>query len=433
MHRREFLAASLAPALQTSGKDGGNRPNILIIMSDQHSPHVMGCRGDSVVRTPNLDALAGRGVLFESACCQSPICIPSRMSRLTGAQPSENGVWTNADTLPSSAPTFAHALTAAGYDTALIGNMHFFGADQWHGFGKRLVGSLNPMYPHVPHSLPPQLLAGAAGSTRAAIQVAGPGRTSYQSYDADVTKATVEFLKGKAGQTTGQPWCAVAACVLPHCPYICRKEDWDYYLNRVTIPQTPPHYFERLHPAVKIWRKARGVEDLTVEEIRRARAGYYGLVTQFDRQVGEMLGALKQSGLDSNTVVIYTTDHGEMAGDLGMWWKYSFYEGSVGVPLIVSWPAKFQQGVRSRQVVSHIDIASTLTDLAGAAAVPNTSGHSLRPLLEGRPDGGKNEAFSEFAAASGIPSMRMIRSSNWKLVHYEGYRPQLFDLAADPR
>ena len=145
MRRRDFLGSAIAPGFSAGNSGKTARPNFLILMSDQHSPHALACNGDRIVSTPHIDSLAGSGVLFEHAYCQSPLCVPSRMSFLTGQQPSCIGVWTNGDILHSDVPTFAHALGAAGYETALIGRMHFEGVDEWHGFDgvsrRRLIWS----------------------------------------------------------------------------------------------------------------------------------------------------------------------------------------------------------------------------------------------------------------------------------------------------
>jgi len=408
-----------------------DQPNFLVIMSDQHNPHVLGCSGDEVVKTPNMDALAESGVIFEHAYCQSPLCVPSRMSFLTAQQPFDIRVWTNSCILSSDITTFAHSLGAAGYETALIGRMHFVGADQWYGFEKRLVGSLTAvhLFGRGPGLTPP--LSGATGQSRPAVTTAGPGRTAYQVYDEVVARTAAEYLRERA-RGNDRPFCTVVGFVLPHCPFVCPKEDWRYYYDRVTLPEVPEGYFEGLHPAIKLWRRSRGIEDLTDEEIHRGRAGYYGIVTHLDRQLGVVMDALRQSGLDRNTVVIYTSDHGEMAGELGMWWKSSFYEGSVSVPLIVSCPERFEPGRRVDEIVSLIDIGPTLVDLAGGDPMPAAAGTSLVPLLNGEGVDWANEAFSEHYSLNGVPPMRMIRSGRWKLVHYEGCRPQLFDLETDP-
>ncbi|MCL5746326.1 MAG: sulfatase-like hydrolase/transferase [Acidobacteria bacterium] len=434
MRRREFVGAMTGAGLDRSAPPpagAAGQPNLLILMSDQHNPHVLGCRGDSVVKTPHLDALAASGVSFENTYCQAPICVPARMSFLTGQQPSRSRVWHNTDILPSDVPTFAHGLGAAGYETVLVGRMHFEGVDQWHGFEKLLVGNITPIYPHIPHTLPKRLLIGAQGGSRAAVELAGPGSTTYQAHDEQVAAATAKFLMERP-RTGGRPFCAVAGFVLPHSPYICSRRDWNHYYDRVALPEIPPGYFERLHPAVTLWRKNRGIEDLPPETIRRARAAYYGLVTHFDRLVGTVMSALRNSGLDRNTIVIYTSDHGDMAGENGMWWKNSFYEGSVTVPLMVSFPGTFPSGAKVREIVSLVDVGPTLLELAGARPLPNADGTSLVPLLRGEQVRWANEAFSEFPPFMGSPAMRMVRSGRWKLNHYESHRPQLFDLEADP-
>jgi len=440
MNRRGFLTGVMAPGVgalgaQKSGaraRNAGDQPNFLILISDQHNPHVLGCYGDKIVRTPNMDALAEKGVVFEHAYCASPLCVPSRMSFMTGMQPCETKVWGNGDILPSDVSTFAHCLGGLGYETALIGHMHFLGLDQWHGFDKLLVGLPGPQYPNGAPPLPPSLMVGARCDSREAVTLAGPGRMAYGVFTEAVGKTTADYLRQK-GKEKGRPFCAVAGMLLPHPPFICDKAEWDYYLDRVTLPQVPAGYFDKLHPAIKLWRKHRGIEDLTPDEIRRARAAYYSLVTQTDRQVGLALDALRETGLDKNTVVIYTSDHGEMAGENGMWWKFNFYEGSVSVPLIVSCPEKFQSGRRVKALASLTDVGPTLVDLASTEAMPGATGKSLAPLLRGEKTDRADEAFSEYSLTPhGESPMRMVRSGRWKLVHHEGQRPQLFDLESDP-
>ena len=409
-----------------------DRPNFLIVMSDQHHPHVMGCEGDPVVRTPHLDRLAEGGTPFENCYCPSPLCVPSRMSFLTSRHPSANEVWSNQCILSSDIPTFAHALGAAGYETILDGRMHLVGPDRSHGFERHLVGAVSPAYIGArTKAIPPELSA-ASGQSRYAVEVAGPGRTGYQVFDECVAEAAAALLSGRSGARRERPFCLVAGFVLPHCPFVCPREDWEQYLDRVEMPEIPEGYFDDLHPAMQLWRRNRGVEDLSEDETRRARAGYYGLVTHFDRQVGRILNALEESGLSEDTVVIYTSDHGEMAGEHGLWWKSSFYEGSVGVPLIVSWPGQFGAGVRRGEVVNLVDIGPTLLEIAGAEALPDTAGRSLVSLARGEPEEWEDETFSEHYPSHGVPPTRMIRRGPWKLVHFEGYRPQLFNLEDDP-
>lgn len=426
MRRRDFIGA-IASAPLVAAADA--RPNILLIMADQHSPHVLGCYGDRVVRTPHLDSLAARGALFEHAYCQAPLCVPSRMSFLTGQQPSAIEVWGNSDAIPPDVPTFAHSLGAAGYETVLIGRMHFNGVDQLHGFEQRLVGDPAPPYAHQSFPLPPELLIAATNHARESVTIAGPGRTAYQVFDEDVTSAAVKFLNGRK---SARPFCAVVGLGLPHSPYICEKADWDYYLSRVTVPEPPASALANLHPAVKAWRKSHGIEQLTPAEIRRARAGYYSLVSKVDREVGQILDALRQSGQERNTAVIYTSDHGEMAGENGMWWKMNFYEASVGVPLIMAWPGRIKPGQRLSQLVGLVNLAPTLTSIGGGPSLPHCQSPDLLGILQEGRAHWNNEVYSELPALQTDVAMRMVRLGRWKLTHYDGYRPQLFDLEADP-
>jgi len=422
------------------------KPNVLLIMSDQHSPHVLGCAGDKVVRTPHLDALAARGVRFTSNYCPAPLCVPSRMAFLTGQTPSDTDVWTNHCVLNSNVPTFAHSLSAAGYDTVLCGRMHFRGPDQRHGFMSRLIGDVGAAYPGGRGVDLGPIPVGSTGQSRIAVDVAGPGRSSYQVFDEHVAAACRELLTWQASQDRKRPrpFAVVVGFVLPHCPFVCPKDLFDEYYRKVTLPTWPQGYHARVHPAVQDWRRRRGIVDVPDETIRRARAGYYGLVTHMDTQIGSILDVLRKTGLADDTVVIYTSDHGEMAGEHGMWWKSCFYEGSAGVPLIVSGPRRFAAGRVAREVVSLLDIAPTLTEVAGAKPLPHARGRSLLPLLSERKRGASgsakkidwpNLAFCEHysSARRGDPPGRMVRRGPWKLNVYHGYdAPQLFNLDDDP-
>jgi len=409
-----------------------DQPNILLLVSDQHAHGVMGCTGDEVVRTPNLDSLAARGTMFESCQCASPLCVPSRMTMLTGRHCSDIEVWSNHCYLRSEIPTFAHALGAAGYETVLCGRMHFVGPDQRHGFHRRIIGDVSGtkyLAGPTPRLSPP--LLGATGQSYPAVAVAGPGRTAYQAYDEAVLERATQFLHDR---DDGRPLLLVAGFVLPHCPFVARKDLYDYYHERVEMPHIPEGYLENLHPAMRAWREARGITDLTDDEIRAARAGYYGMVEHFDEIVGGMMSALAQSALADDTVVIYVSDHGESAGRNGLWWKSNFYDHSVGVPMIVAGP-DIPEGPRRSEVVSLLDLAPTLSDLAGAPDLPFASGQSLPPLMRGELSAPwRDEAVAEMIGLGlAYPySGRMIRRGPWKLMHYEGHEPLLFNLDEDP-
>ena len=405
-----------------------NRPNILLIMSDQHSPNVLGCAGDDVVRTPTLDQLAASGVRFAANHCANPLCVPSRMTFLTSRHSSDIRVWTNACRLQSDIPTFVHHLVNAGYETILCGRMHFNGPDQRHGFERRIIGDISsPQLEPIPIS--------TAGQTAAGVKVAGPGRTAYGRYDEDVTQACCRFLESSDRDPGDRPFFMTVGFILPHCPFIAPKPLFDEYLGKIDVPQLPEGYRDSLHPFLKAWRQNRQVDELTDEQVRTARAAYYGLVTFMDEQIGKVLSTLKDTRFGENTLIVYTSDHGEMAGVHRMWWKSSFYQDSVGVPLIFSSPGQFAEGRTIAAVTSLQDLGPTLVDLAGGEPMSGVRGRSLKGFLagDGKVPDWPDTAFAELGGVRGDAPARMIRRGQWKLNCYHGYdRPQLFDLDNDP-
>jgi len=422
------------------------RPNVLVIMSDQHSRHFLGCYGNGIVRTPNLDRLAAEGMRFDNCYCPSPLCVPSRMSFMTSRTPTHNEVWDNGHILSSAIPTWAHHLGAAGYETALVGRMHFVGPDQRHGFERRPIGEYSARHPGSPEKGGPRwqrFPSASSGQHRAAIEIAGHGDTTYQEFDRMVTAAALGYLDEKAADTGGRAFAAVTGFVLPHCPFICPKDLFDYYLERDELPvveESRPPVVERLLRARDLMRP------LAEDTIRHARAAYLGLCELFDSFVGRLLAKLDETGLARNTLVIYVSDHGELAGEHGCWTKSNYYEGSAGVPLIARLPGVIEAGSSSSAVCSLTDVGPTLVELSGAEEMIDVDGRSLWPTMRGRhPADWPNETFSELvdlrtwprtreAMQSNYPS-RMIRSGKWKLWTFgdeENLPPVMFDLEADP-
>lgn len=415
-------------------------PNILVIMTDQHSKYFMGCAGNDLVRTPNLDRLASQGMRFTNTYCGAPVCVPSRMSFMTSRTPSRNRVWGNHHILSSGIPTWAHALGAGGYETALIGRMHFVGSDHRHGFEKRPIGEHSAHHPGMP--VPggnrwTKFSGMTSGQDREAVEVAGRGTTSYQRYDEQVTASACDYLAAK-GKGTDRPFAAVVGYVLPHCPFVAPADLFNYYYDRVTIPDIEADQ----PPTVQRYRAHRRILDppLPDERIRVALAAYYALCEYSDHLIGQVLDAIEENGLADNTMVIYASDHGEMAGSHGCWWKSCYYEGSAGVPLIMRQPGVIPEKAEIDAVCNLMDLGPTMIDIAGAPALPNIDGRTLKPLLSGGSNAEwVNETFSElvdFQCGGGDPlPSRMIRSDKWKYWEYgdpEGLPPALFDLNADP-
>lgn len=434
-------------------------PNLLYIHTDQHNPFVTGCYGDPLVRTPNLDRLAAGGAIFDQVYCASPICVPSRMSMLSARHPINNQVWTNNHCLDSSIPTHAHAIGAAGYQPMLIGRMHSVGPDQLHGYAKRLVGDHSPNFVGGQPGVDRGILEGTSGPHRMSLIKSGPGLSGYQVHDEVVTAATVNLLNelGVERRTYGtiDPFAITVGFMLPHAPFVARPEQYDYYRERMTMPVNNEPPDEQAHPYLRAWRSFTDLDEPTPDEmVLRARSAYWGMVEAFDAMIGQIHDALEANGLLDNTLIIYTSDHGDMVGEHGLWWKHVFYEESVRVPLIMNWPGKIAAGQRCDRPINAVDVTATMLDALDAPALPNADGQSFLGLvseLRNTPNW-HDTAFSEYCADQYTPGSpqypeespelpaicfhRMVRQNidgvAWKLIYYHGDDPQLFNLTDDP-
>ena len=381
------------PSVQRTAHEN-RRPNILHLLSDQHSPYVAGCYGDSVVQTPHLDRLAAGGVTLDAVYCPSPICVPSRMSMLTGRHPYQNACWTNSHILDSGIPTFAHALGAAGYRTCLAGRMHSLGPDQLRGYSERLVGDHSPNFDGNP-SPPRGPLDGTAGPARVSLARSGPGQGGYQVHDEVVTAAAGGLAQSPGAAprsappgTSQAPFLLSVGFMLPHQPFVARRPEYERYRGRVPVPGRPgrPSPSTPTSPGGGPGRESRASR---AEEEQRCRSAYWALVDRLDAMIGQVLRALEENGLAGNTLVLYTTDHGEQAGEHGLWWKQTMHEASARVPAVVSWPGTLPAGQRCGRVVSALDLTATILDAAQAPALPGMAGRSLLGLLgaPAAPDG----------------------------------------------
>ncbi len=415
------------------------RPNLLFIFSDQHTQKVTGCYGDPVVQTPHLDRLAARGVTFDNAYTPSPLCTPARMALLSGRFPSTQACWTNSDALASDIPTFAHGLGIAGYRPALVGRLHAIGPDQLHGYLDRRVGDHSTNWiGGYPHSLGP--LDKAAEPFRVSIERSGPGQSSYEVKDRDVTAAALELFDELASDRRrgdAEPFAVTIGLMLPHAPYVCADADYALYAGKVGLPRLPQPRNE--HPYFAWWREQTDTEDLPDDQVIRARTAYYGLVTSMDRMIGQILDKLEQTGLADNTLIIYSSDHGDQLGERNLWWKQTFYDDSTKVPLILSWPGALPEGARRDQVVNLIDVGATMLDAAGAERLPRAAARSMLAVAQDGATPWLGETYGEYctdgmARWTGAKPLqqRMVRTDRWKCVYYHGQRPQLFDLDADP-
>lgn len=416
-----------------------DKPNLLFIFSDQHTQKVAGCYGNRIVRTPNLDRLASRGVTFDNAYTPAPICTPARMSLLTGRYPSMQACWTNSDVLASDIPTFANALGVAGYFPTLIGRLHAIGPDQLHGYLDRRVGDHSTNWiGGIPHSL--GFLDKTSEPFRVSIEKSGSGQSSYEVKDRVVTAATIDLFDELAAareEGDDRPFAVTVGLMLPHQPYVCSDVDFAIYEGKVGMPSLGQPKDE--HPYFAWWRSHTNTEQLSDDQVIRSRTAYYGLVTSMDRMIGQVLDALEAAGLADNTLIVYSSDHGDQLGERNLWWKQSFYDEAIKVPLVLSWPGILPEGERRSQVVNLMDVGATMLDAAGAPALPQSCARSLVAIARDDEAPWLNETYGEYCtdgtarwSRSTPIQHRMIRTEHWKLIYYHGARSQLFDVLNDP-
>ena len=443
--RRDFLkltAAGVAglalDARRSAAATGpGRRPNVLLIMSDEHNRAISGCYGNRIVRTPNIDSLAAAGVTFERHYCNSPLCAPSRSSFTAGKYASRVDMWSLNSMLPSAdIPSIPRVMNAAGYESFLCGKMHY-DYSRRYGFAE-VGGNFNDWYKTgtARRFSPDRPLTERRVSPR--FDEFHPGNHgSSVEHDRRVTAGTLDFLAKRQGG--GKPFFLLAGYLTPHFPLIVPREYWERYRGKTGLPDIPAGFLDGLPLNYKLLRA--GFQEMAVPEetVRRGRELYYGLTNWLDDEVGKVLAALRANpAVAENTVVIYTADHGENLGEHGMWWKSAMYEQSAGVPLVVSWPKRWPGGQRRAGATGHVDLVQTLADLAGGHAPADWNGSSLLPWLDDANHAWKDFVASEYYAHFIASGYVMVRSGNWKYTYHtppDAAHPavrELYDLEADP-
>lgn len=405
-------------------------------MADQlAAPQLKIYNEKSQIKTPHLDKLAERSVVFDSAYCPSPLCAPSRMSMISGQLPSKIAAYDNASPIPEDTLTYAHYLRNEGYECILGGKMHFIG-EQLHGYERRLTADIYPgdLGWSVNWDEPDTRLEWYHNSS--SILQAGPCvRSNQLDYDEEVMYKAKQYLYDYVRQPADKrPFCLTVSLTHPHDPYTIEHKYWDMYedvdidLPDVNIPkdQLDPHS-KRLHHVCDLEDY-----DFSPEQIKRAKRAYYGAVSYVDDNIGILLDTLKQCGLDDNTIVIFSGDHGDMLGERGLWYKMSYFESSVRVPMLFSYP-KLWHPHRVPQNVSTLDILPTLVDIVGSKLVPGLpmDGVSIVPHLRGKHT--HDTVFAEYMGEGTIAPMMMIRRGQWKYITCPADPDLLYDLATDPK
>ena len=410
------------------------QPNILLIMVDQMTAGAIHALGHPAAITPNLDRLASEGVTFTNAYTPSPLCVPARASFMTGRLPRRIGVFDNGSELPASAPTIAHHLQRSGYLTILAGKMHFVGPDQHHGFAERLTGDISlPGF-----TLTPDWRSGTYPNEGSSVgRLREPNVVDWTlqlAFDEEVLSSALARLRRLKQE--GEKFFLCASFSHPHDPFRITRQYWDRYEGvPIPAPAAPARPTESMHPYNR-WIQIHHEADrylLTGEEVEANRRAYLAMVSYVDDLVGKLLAELERLGL-GETLVVFTSDHGEMLGEHGMWFKRTFYDAAAKVPLLVSWPGRYEPNRRD-EVVSLVDLSATLLDVAEAPEkadwIAGMDGSSLRPLLEGGATR-SDSAVCEYYAEGAVEPMLFLRKGRFKYVYIHGCEPLLFDLEADP-
>ncbi|MBD9502496.1 choline-sulfatase [Pseudomonas sp. PDM17] len=412
------------------------RPNILFIMADQMAaPLLPFYDTQSPIKLPNLSRLAGEGVVFDSAYCNSPLCAPSRFTLVSGQLPTKIGAWDNAADFAADTPTYAHYLRRLGYRTALSGKMHFCGPDQLHGYEERLTSDIYPAdYGWAVNWDEPDVRPSWYHNMSSVLQAGPCVRTNQLDFDEEVVFKARQYLYDHVREHAEQPFCLTVSMTHPHDPYTIPREYWDLYrdedipLPSVQIAQNEqdPHS-QRLLKVIDLWG-----QEMPADKVRAARRAYFGACSYVDAQIGALLRTLEDCGLSDDTLIVFSGDHGDMLGERGLWYKMHWFEMAARVPLLVHAPKRFAAH-RVSQSVSTVDLLPTLVELASGQVEPGVGldGRSLLPHLQGT--GGHDEVIGEYTAEGTVSPLMMIRRGDFKFIYSEQDPCLLFDVANDPR
>lgn len=441
--RRTFLKTAglaagtvLMPFPAMAAQRNERKPNILVIMSDEHNAGVAGCYDNEIAQTANLDGLSRRGITFDSCYCNSPLCVPSRLSFTSGKYVSRVGAWNNSCWLASDdCPSLPHILNAAGYESVLCGKMHY---DRTRRYGFREIGGNmnNANKTGKGSRRKADDLAPKEGLSNRFDDFHAGDESGILNHDRKVTAATVEFLSNR--KSSEKPFFLFVGYLAPHFPLIVPQEYWDRFKGKVPMPEIPPGHLESQARNYKHHRIAFNTEGVPDETVQKGRELYYGLTQWLDDQIGKVLWSLAESDVADNTVVIYTTDHGENMGEHGLWWKNCLYDHAARVPLIISWPARWVGGQRRADACSLVDVVQTIAEIGGADVPADWDGDSMLGWLDDPWATWKDLAVSEYYGHNVASGFVMIRTGRYKYVYHtqaDADHPaerELYDMLLDP-
>lgn len=423
--------AALAAPLGSMARDAARaedikRPNIVFICSDQHAARCIGYAGHPVVQTPNLDRIARQGVIFTNHYCANPVCAPGRASMMTGMYASDVGSYCNSTVWDGSHPTWTTMLKDAGYYCRATGKLDL-NTQFDMGFEAFDTSNGHERNPDIT-SLFRRPVVHRANERR---QIDGRPRDNRHR-DSSRAQHAVDFIQGEARQKQ-QPWALYVGLTEPHPGFVGLKKYYEQYDQaEIDMPTIPPGHLEELHDVFQQLRNFKNIATPIPEErIRRARVGYYAMITELDEYIGQIWDTLEKAGQLDNTVFIYTSDHGESLGEHGMWLKNNLFDVAAKVPLLMA-GGGLPKGVTVDTAVGHVDLVATMLEWAGVKRPSRLRGHSLTPLMAGRRRGHPGFAFSESHSEGNATGSYLIRKGDWKYIHFTWYDDLLFNVAEDP-
>jgi arylsulfatase A-like enzyme len=435
--------ASVAGSVGSEVRGEAKKPNILFLMTDQHRFDCLGCAGNKVIRTPNLDSIAREGVRFESAYTSTPSCTPARAGLLTGLSPWHHGMLGYGRVAQRYTSELPRALREAGYHTFGIGKMHWFPQKSLHGFHGTLVDESGRVetkgftsdyrlwFREQAPGLDPDATGIGWNEWREGVY-ALPERLHPTHWTGQTAVDFIEKYDRK------EPFLLKVSFARPHSPYDPPRRFLEMY-REDDIPA--PHVGEwakrfarrREPPKPSLWRG-----DLGVEQAKRSRRAYYGSVSFIDEEIGRIVGALKRRGMYDNTLVIFCTDHGDMLGDHHHWRKTYAYEGSAKIPMLLRWPVSMEmdgeRGKTRPEPVELRDVLPTFLDAAGARIPNGLDGASMLGLVrDERARWRPHIDLEHDRCYSRENQWNALTDGRWKYVYFSVTgQEQLFDLENDP-
>lgn len=401
-------------------------PNILILNADEHNPLISSVYGHPFVKTPNMERLARMGTVYQSAYCASPLCCPTRSAFFAGRPVHQIQTYNNCITSEFEYLSYGQVLKEQGVHTVHIGKVHGYRAPNELGFsemyGKEIKKPGDINIRRNPLKIRPlQALGGGARHTNFGI------RENPTEQDDTRIESAIRWLREK-GSSLEKPWTLSVNTDKPHFPMFTTEELWDMYAEHADLPAYGVECEPAQHPHARDLRAHFQTAKFPNSSIRGLRQGYYAHVTYIDRKLGELLDVLEATGLMENTLIVYTSDHGELLGKFGMWWKCSLYEDSARIPLIVAGPG-FKQHHIVHTPVDQFDLLATIFRALNCSRPEGGVGTPLQDIADNDPD---HVAFSEYHGHGTRASSYMIRKAEWKYIYYCEGPDQLFHIDSDP-